>query len=166
VYRAQPLPAEEGGFALSTSVELQRPREAWTPPASEPLNEAAWEAWVAKGLAQDRRSSATAIKAVKWVSIASLLAATGLWSQVAPFEVVVRFLVTASAMALAFQAFQTKHYAVTVGFGMLALCYNPLASAFSFSGDWQRAVVGASAIPFMASLVWPNRSDRRMQSNG
>jgi hypothetical protein len=145
---------------------MQRPLEARTAPESEALNEAVWQAWVAKGRAQDRRSSATRIRVVKWTSIAVLLAATGLWSQVAPFEVGVRFLVTASAMALAFQAFQAKYYAVSAAFGVLALCYNPVAPVFSFSGDWQRAVVGASTVPFIASVVWPNGRKRRTESNG
>src|SRR5690242_20275373 len=105
---------------------MQGSREAWTPPVSEALNETLWQAWVAKGRAQDQRSSATRMKAVKWASIAVLLAAAWLWSQVAPFEVAVRFLVTASAMALAFQALKTKYYAVSVGFGVLTLCYNPV----------------------------------------
>ena len=161
----QSLTAGERGLGLSTSVESQRPREAWTPPASEPLNEAVWQAEVAKGRAQDRRCSAIRIRAVKWASIAGLLAAAGVWSHVAPFEVVVRFLVTASAMVLIFQAFQAKDYAVSVAFGVLALCYNPVAPAFSFSGGWQRAVVGASAVPFIASLVWPNGRNRRTESN-
>jgi hypothetical protein len=163
---AQPQPAEEGGFAVSTSVEMQRPLEARTPPESEALNEAVWQAWVAKGRAQDRRSSATRIRVVKWTSIAVLLAVTGLWSQVAPVEVGVRFLVTASAIVLAFQAFQVKYYAFSAAFGVLALGYNPVAAMFSFSGDWQRAVVGASTVPFIASLVWPNARKRRMESNG
>ena len=117
-----------------------------------------WQAWVAKGRAQDRRSSAIRIRAVKWASIAGLLAAAGAWSHVAPFEVVVRFLVTASAMVLIFQAFQAKDYTVSVAF-------NPVTPAFSFSGHWQRAVVGASAVPFIASLVWPNGRNRRTESN-
>ena len=149
---------------MSTSVESQRPREAWTPPASEPLNEAVWEAWFAKGRAQDRRSSATRIKAVKWASIAALLTAAGLWSHVAPFDGVVRFLVTAGEMVLMFQTFQAKYYSVAAAFGVLALCYNPVAPAFS-SGDWQRAAVTASAVPFIASLVWPNGRNRRVESN-
>jgi hypothetical protein len=150
---------------LSTSVESQRPREAWTPPASEPLNEAVWEAWIAKGRAQDRRSSATRIKAVKWASIAALLTTAGLWSHVAPFDAVVRFLVTAGAMVLMFQTFQAKDCSVAAAFGVLALCCNPVAPPFSFSGDWQRAVVAASAVPFIASLVWPNGRNRRVESN-
>ena len=93
---------------------------------------------------------------MKWASIAGLLAAAGLWSHLAPFEVVVRFLVTAGAMVVLFQAFQARHYAVAAVFGALAVFYNPVAPAFSFSGDWQRAAVAASAVPFVAALAWRN----------
>jgi hypothetical protein len=47
--------------------------------ASAPLDEAVWQAWVAKGRAQERRSDAAGSKAVKWASIAGLLVAAGLW---------------------------------------------------------------------------------------
>ena len=146
---------------MSTSVELPGPQETWAPPAARPLDEAVWQAWVAKGRAQDRRSSAARIKAVKWASIAGLLGAVGLWSHLAPFEVVVRFVVTASALVVMFQAFQTRYYAVAAVFGALALLYNPEAPAFNFSGDWQRAVVVVSAVPFVASLVWGNARDEK-----
>jgi len=150
---------------LSTSVESQKPPEAWTPPPSQPLNEAAWQAWVAKGRAQDQRRSTQQIKLVKWISIAGLLGAAGVWSHIAPFEVMIRFLVTATAIVLMVQTFQAKFYAVSVAFGVLALCYNPLAPVFSFSGDWHRALVGASVVPFIASLIWPNGRNRRAESN-
>jgi hypothetical protein len=101
---------------------------------------------------------------VKWASIAAL-AAAGLWSHLVPFEVVVRFLVTAGAMVVMFQAFQARYYAVAAVFAALALFYNPVAPAFSFSGDWQRAVVVASAVPFVVSLAWPNGRNARTESN-
>ena len=50
----------------------------------------------------------------------------------APFEVLVRFLVTASALVLMFQAFQTRYYSVAAAFGALALLYNPVAHIFDF----------------------------------
>jgi len=150
---------------MSTSVESQRPHDAWTPPPSQPLNEAAWQAWVAKGRALDRRRSATRIRAVKWLSIAVLLGAAALWSHLAPIEVAVRFLVTATAIILMVQTFQAKFYPVAVALGVLALCYNPVAPVFSFSGDWHRALVGASVVPFIASLVWPNGRNKRVESN-
>jgi hypothetical protein len=102
---------------------------------------------------------------VKWVSIAVLLGAAGAWSHVAPFEAAVRFLVTATAIVLIVQAFQSKFYAVAVAVGVLALCYNPVAPVFSFSGDWHRALVAASVVPFIASLVWPNGRNKRVESN-
>jgi hypothetical protein len=157
--------AGERGLDLSTSVELQKPRDAWTPPPSQPLNEAVWQAWLAKGRVRDRRRSARRIQAVQWVSIASLLAAAGVWSYIGPFDGLVRFLVTAGAMTLMFQAFRAKYYAVAAAFGALALCYNPVAPAFSFSGDWHRAFVGVSVVPFIASLVWPNGTNKRVESN-
>jgi len=95
----------------------------------------------------------------------ALLAAAGLWSHLASFEVVVRFLVTASAMVVMFQAFRARNYAVAVVFGAIALFYNPVAPAFSFSGDWQRAVVAASAVLFVASLAWPTRRIARTEHN-
>src|SRR5437763_1735194 len=139
-------------FVESEELEVQN---AWVPPAARPLDEAVWQAWVAKGRAQDQRSTAARTKAVKWASVAGLLAAAGLWSHLGPFDVVVRFLVTASAMVVMFQAFQARYYVVTAVFGAIALSYNPVAPAFSFSGDWQRVVVAASAVLFIASLAWP-----------
>lgn len=91
-----------------------------------------WQAWVAKGRAQDRRSSAARIKAVKWASIAGLLAAAGIWSHLVPFEVVVRFLVTAGAMVVMFQAFQARQYAGAAVFGALALVFKPVGSGVQF----------------------------------
>ena len=87
-----------------------------------------------------------------WVSIGGLLATAGLWSHLTPYEVIVRFIVAGTAMVVMFQAFHARHYAVAAVFGGLALLYNPLAPVFSFSGDWQRALVFASTGPFVASL--------------
>ena len=151
---------------MSTSVQLSGPQQTWSPPAAKPLDEAVWQAWVANGRAQDCRSRAARLKAVKWASIAGLLGAAGLWSHVASFEVLVRFLVAASALVLMFQAFQTRYYPAAATFGALGLLFNPEAPAFSFSGDREHVLVAVSAIPFIASLVWPNGRNRRMKSNG
>lgn len=64
-------------------------------------------------------------KAGKWASVAGLLAAAALCSHPGPFEVVVRFLMTAGAMVVMFQAFQ----------GAPALFSSPAARAFSSSGE-------------------------------
>jgi hypothetical protein len=139
---------------MSTLAGLHEPRSGWKEPLAKPLDEALWQAWVAKGRAHDRRISATRMKAVKWVSIAALLVAAGLWSRLTPYEVVISFIVAASAIFVMFEAFYARHYAVAAVFGALALLYNPVAATFSFSADWQRALVAASAVPFVASLGW------------
>jgi hypothetical protein len=150
---------------MSNSIELLEPLVVWTTPATKPLNEALWRAWIARGRAQDRRSSTARIKAVKWVSIAGLLAAAGFGPQLGPYEVVVRFIVTAGAMIVMAQAFQAKFYSVGALFAVVALLYNPVARAFGFSGGWQSAVVVASAVPFMASLAWRNSNNTRTEHN-
>jgi hypothetical protein len=137
------------------------PREAWAPPPAKALDEEVWQAWLAKGREQSRRTAAAWTKAVKWVSIAGLLAAAVIWSHLAPFDVVIRFVVTGGAIVVMFQAFQARQYTVAAAFGALALLYNPLALVFNFSGGWQRAVVAASAIPFAASLAWHRAGTER-----
>lgn len=142
---------------MSALAELHESQDVWTPPPAKPLDEAAWQAWLAKGRAQDRRDSAARIKVVKWISIAGLLATAGLWSQLSPYEVAIRFLVTAGALAVTLHAFEAKRYTFAGVFGALALLYNPAAPVFAFSGNWQHVLVLASTIPFAASLTWRKR---------
>src|SRR5690349_3842066 len=66
--------AEQRG-KMSTLVELQASRGVWQLPASKPLDEAVWQAWIKKGRARDRRSNLAHTKALKVISIAALLAA-------------------------------------------------------------------------------------------
>jgi hypothetical protein len=65
----------------------------------------------------------------------------------------VRFIVASGATFVMFQTARARQYAFAAVFGALALLYNPVAPVFSFSGDWQRAVVLSSAFPFIASLA-------------
>jgi hypothetical protein len=123
-------------------------------PLSKPLDEAAWQAWVEKSRAQDRRNRAARMKTVKWVSLSVLFAVTALWSHLTPYDGVVRFIVTAGAIVLMFDASHARHYAFAAVFGALALFYNPVVPVFRVSGDWWRAVAVASAAPFVASLAW------------
>lgn len=149
---------EERGQGVPTSVIQQRLEDIRELPAAKPLDEAVWQAWVLKGRAREERSYAARMKAVKWISLVALLfaAAAGLWSQLTPYDVVVRLLVTAGALVLMSQELHTRHYAVGAVFGALALLYNPVAPTFTFTGEWQRALVVASGIPFVASLTWRN----------
>ena len=96
------------------------------------------------------------MKGVTWVSIAGLLAAIAHWPHPGPYDVVVRFVVAAGALAMMFQALRSRYYVVAAVFGALVLLYNPLAPVFGFSGQWQSALVVASAVPFVASLAWRN----------
>jgi hypothetical protein len=140
---------------MSISVKLHTP-SAQERPFTKPLDEAVWQAWLAKGRAREQRGSAARVKAATWASIGGLLATAGLWSHLTPYEVIIRFIVAGTAMVVMFQAFHARHYAVAAVFGGLALIYNPILPAFSFSGDWQRTLVVASTVPFVASLAWRN----------
>lgn len=141
---------------MSTSVPLKNSPEIRELPLAAPLDEAVWQAWVLKGRWQEERGHAARIRAVKWISLAGLLlaAAAGVWSHVTPYDFAIRFLVAACALVLMYQAIHTRHYAFATVFGALALLYNPVAPVFGFSGEWQRALVAASAVPFVASLTW------------
>jgi hypothetical protein len=141
---------------MSTSVTLEKTQDVPALPLARPLDESVWQAWVLRGREQDERSHAAGMKAVTWISLATLLlaAAAGFWSHITPYEVAVRFLLAAGGLVLMFQAFHTRHYFFATVFGALALLYNPVAPVFSFSGEWQSAFVMASAVPFIASLTW------------
>lgn len=141
---------------MSDLVGLQEPRSGWQQTSAKPLDESVWQAWLAKGRAQDGRSCAARVKAVNWVSIVGLLIVVGLWSDLTPYDVVVRFMLAAGAILVMLQTFQARQYAFAAVFGALALLYNPVAPVFSFSGDWQRALVLSSAVPFIASLAGRN----------
>ena len=67
------------------------------------------------------QGSRTVVKAVKWVSIAVLLAAAGLWSHLTAYEVAVRFIVAAGAIVAMLHAFHARNYAFAALFGALAL---------------------------------------------
>jgi len=139
---------------MSTAVELLGSGKAWALPPTQPFNETAWQVWVAKGRAHDRRGSAARGKLVRWIPIAALAVTVALWSQAAPYETLVRFLVAAGAMVVMFQSFHDRHYAVAALFAAMALLYNPVVPVFSFSGGGWCALVISSIVPFAASLAW------------
>jgi len=139
---------------MPVSVELEKARETWAPPLSKPLDEVRWQAWLKKGRAQDRRDAAARLTAVKWISLGALATVASLWSNISPYESVARFIVTAGAIVLMLRAFHAGQYAFSAVFAVLALLYNPVAPLLDFSGPGQRALVLASAAPFVASLAW------------
>lgn len=143
----------QAGSAMFAVTKWRRPHQVGRSPIGPSPAETAWHAWVAKGRVQDRRRSAAFNKAVKWASLASLLAAGGLWVHLPPFEVVVRCIVAAGAMVVMLEALRARHYATAAVFGTITALFNPIAPVFLLSGDWHHSVVMASAIPFAASLA-------------
>ena len=141
---------------MSTSITLRKSEKARESLLAKPLDEGVWQAWLLKGRTREAQSHSVRIKAVKWISLAALLVAmaAGLWPSLAQYDIAVRFIVAAGAVALMSQAVHAKEYAFAALFGALAMLYNPVATVFSFSGDWQRALVVASTVPFVASLTW------------
>ena len=139
---------------MSKPVAAKKSTTVRESPPVKPLDEAVWRAWVAKGRARDRKGRETRMKVLKWGSIVALLAVAALWSQVTSYEILIRFVLAAAAVGMMFEAFNKRQYALVAVFAALALLYNPVAPVFSFSGSWQRALVVASAIPFVTSLAW------------
>jgi hypothetical protein len=95
------------------------------------------------------------LKAVKWISVVTLVAATVFGSQLASYGVMVRFALTLGAIIVMSDAVNCRHYTFATVFGTLALLYNPLVPVVNFSGFWQCAFMILSAILFIASLALP-----------
>lgn len=124
---------------MSDASELKRPTPAWESRPVKPLDEAVWQAWKAKGRDRDRKDREIRITALKWCSIVALLAVAALWSQLTPYEIVIRCVLAAAAARMMFEAFSKRRHAVGTVFAGLALLYNPVSPVFGFSGNWQRA---------------------------
>jgi hypothetical protein len=139
---------------MSNPARAKEPITTWEAPAVKATDEAAWRAWVAKGRVREKQGQETRIKALKWGSIVALLIAAGLSTQLAPYEIGIRFVLAAAAAAMTFAAFKKRQYALGAVFAALVVLYNPVAPVFSLSGNWQRALVVATAIPFAISLAW------------
>ncbi len=146
---------------MSSAVVVERMPGGWQTPEARPLDEALWQAWLAKGRDQERRSRLVANQAVRWGSMIALLVAAAIGAQLAPYEVVVRFAVTAGAVAMLLQTLRARQFAFAAAFGMIAALFNPVSPVLSFSGGWERAFVAASAIPFVAPLVWGKGKEAR-----
>ncbi len=145
---------------MSKSTDLREVEPTWVVPDTEPLNQAMWRKWEAKGQYQDREASRAQSKAVYWISIAALLATVGLWSRLPPYEVVVRFLVCIGAMTAAFQCYHRRRLAMVGVFVLLVGLFNPILPVLNFTGEWQRVVVLLSVFPFGITLskLAPRRS--------
>lgn len=146
---------------MSRAVEAQAPVRSAQTPEVTPLSDAAWEAWIAKGRLREQRIAAIQSQVARWGSVAALLVAAVLGPNLTPYDVVVRFVATAASVACMIQMLQRRKFAFAAGFTLLALVYNPLAPTFSFAGTWGRLFLVASAIPFIAPLVWSTKREPR-----
>jgi len=146
---------------MPASVEVLEARETRLS-LVKPLGETAGQTSVAKNRAQDRRYNAAFLEGVKCLAAGALLVAAGFWSHLGPFDLAVRFIVAAGAMVAMFQAFHARQFVFAGLFAALVVLYNPVAPVLSFSGEWQRAIVAASTLPFLASL-WLAHSEDRTQ---
>lgn len=139
---------------MATNVVPEKAQSGRADLQAKPLDEAAWQAWKAKGRASDLRDRVVRSNTVKLTTVAVLLLAAGLWFEIAePYTVAVRFLVTAGAIFAMFEALQARHYGFSAAFGALVVLYNPLVSVLGVSGEWQRAFLAASTFPFVLSLL-------------
>lgn len=134
---------------MFTTVELpQTPKTQTVKPFDD-----TWQAWIAKGLARERRGYVSRIRAVKWVSMAALLGAASIGPHFSPLlDHAIKFVVSAGALALTFESFRARRHGLTLMFGVLALAYNPIAPLISFVVDWERIVAGAAALPYAMAL--------------
>ena len=62
---------------MSPSIELSGREQAWALLPAKPLDLALWQAWLAKGRAQDKRHKALIISALKWAWVVGLLIGAG-----------------------------------------------------------------------------------------
>jgi hypothetical protein len=133
---------------------LQQLRSAWEP-VTKPLDEAAWQAWIAKNRALEQQRNVARVKGVKWISAATLFATAGIGSHLTAYGVLVRVVLALGAILVTFHALHLRRYAFAAVFGALALLYNPVAPILGFSGDWRRALMITSTVLFAASIAWP-----------
>ena len=138
---------------MPTVVGLQDPISGFEPP-TKPLNESAWQAWLAKNRARALRRSATSVKTVKWAAVVTLVAAVLFGSYLGSYGAPVRFVLTLGAIVVMLDAFKLRDYIFATVFGTLALLYNPVLPVVNFSGFWQCALMILSAVLFIVSLTW------------
>lgn len=133
---------------------MPAPKRTWVVPSSPPLDEAEWNAWLARGDAHYHRRLVTVLKVVKSICVATLLGVAALGVYLSAYEVVPRFIVTAGSLLVMIQTLRCRRKVAMGVFVAMALLYNPILPVFSFSGEWQRSLVALSALPFVIALGW------------
>jgi hypothetical protein len=111
-----------------------------------------WHDWQERNHLQDLRGAALRAKLTKYASMAMLLLAVVFWSYAADYQAVLRFVVCAGAVRVAFLAAAARKYDWASLFIGLALLYNPVFPLFALTGPGAFVLVIASIAPFAASL--------------
>jgi hypothetical protein len=124
---------------------------------AKPLDQAVWRAWLEKNRQQERQRAFARRKAVKWACMGVLFVAAAVSSSVltpsvSAYEAVVRFAIGLGAIIFLSESLRARQYALVVLFAALVLLFNPLLPTFALAGNG--ALLLASVLPFVASLVW------------
>ena len=123
----------------------------------KPLDEAVWNAWLDKNLANDRRNHAFHMGAVRWRCIGLLLLAGGLSFQhafVCPVVItkVIQFALTLGAIAFAWHTTSSRRYVLALAFATVAVLFEPLLpSSWLFRNS---PVLLLSTLPFIVVAYW------------
>jgi hypothetical protein len=140
---------------MSKGVGVTESPRVCEPPPVQPLNEAVWETWKAKGREQDWRRGSALNMLVRYAAVAALLIVTGLGAELASHALLARLVVALSAVTLMVLAIQARQIPFAAAFGLIATFYNPAPPAPD-SSSWERVFVAASAIPFLTPVLWRN----------
>lgn len=128
-----------------------------TAQSHKPLDEAAWNAWLNRNAAEDRRNHAFRMEAVRWGCISLLLLAVGLSFQHAfayPLlgTKVFQFALTLGAIAFAWQTICSRRYVLALGFATVAVLFEPLLpSSWLFRNS---PVLLLITLPFIVVGYW------------
>jgi hypothetical protein len=131
---------------------------------AKPLDLIVWRAWLEKNRQQESQRAFVRRKAVKWACIGVLLVAAVVSSSVltpaiSAYEAVVRFAMGLGALLLLLESLRARQYALTALFAVIVLLFNPFLPTFALAGNG--ALLLASVLPFVASLVWINERTPR-----
>ena len=131
---------------------------------TKPLDQIVWRTWLEKNRRQESQRALARRKAVKWACIGVLLVAAVMFSSVltpsvSVYGAVVRFAIGLGAILLLFESLRARQYALTALFVTIVLLFNPFLPTFALAGNG--ALLLASVLPFVASLVWINERTQR-----
>jgi hypothetical protein len=142
------------GLPMLAPRQVEQPKRAFEVPAVKPLDKARWQAWIENGTARDRGSEAARGTAVKLASATVLICAGAPWGYPKPLEIPILFMITLGSLFLMTAALRARRFVFGLLFGAVLLVFNPVFPALHLAGDWQRAVVLVSALPFLLALTW------------